>query len=216
MTANMPDLQRFLKSKVFARSFAAMSKKGELNVDEVDHRCWMPCPLAFPEGTNAEDWAHQLAEILWKSDPKRRASAEIEFLYLYDQLYTTTPCHYIYFHMRAPEYRPLPVLLGIWQMQGGRDHQLHVLAGRVTKELIEPPIVEEFWTEHLGSGLKIMRYERDPESDGGIAGSLGYAWRSEEYETDLQITTASPDLARLQQATPDIDILARALKIVPK
>jgi hypothetical protein len=118
--------------------------------------------------------------------------------------------------MRDPQRRPLPVMIGIWEVQGARDHQLRALAGRNLKDLIEPPIVEEFWTEHLGSGLKILSYQRDPEEPGSIVGWLGYAWRSEQRETDVQVYTCCPDLARLQRAMPDIDDLARALKIIPK
>jgi hypothetical protein len=44
---------------------------------------------------------------------------------------------------------------------------------------------------------------------------LSYAWRSEVFETDLRLFTASPDLGRLQRAIPDIAELARHITTVP-
>ena len=80
--------------------------------------------------------------------------------------------------------------------------------------MIEPPIIDDFTTAHLGQGLRVLRYWHG-DDEGEVAAGLGYAWRSEQYETDLRLFTATGDLARLQQAIPDIDELARQITVVP-
>ncbi|MBO0773726.1 MAG: hypothetical protein J2P35_19930, partial [Actinobacteria bacterium] len=56
-------------------------------------------------------------------------------------------------------------------------------------------------------GLKTLRYGRLP--DGALFAAANYAFRSEEYETDLRFDASCPDLAQLQAALPDIDELVR-------
>ena len=78
---------------------------------------------------------------------------------------------------------------------------------------MEPPVVTEFWTEHLGSGLKTIRHLRIPD-DQALAVAVNYAWRSEELETDLRLFASCDDLGRLQRAIPDIEDFARAARFV--
>jgi hypothetical protein len=165
---------------------------------------------------DVENWAHQYAEGIWKADPEKCALAEMEFRYLYRSIYSPAICHDAFLHARGPEFRPLPVFISSWAMQGRRDQQLRGLAAPQDKNLMESPIAEEFWTEGLGNGLKSLCYESDPKGSGDIFAWLGYAWRSEEYETDLQLLTGCDDLRRLHRTLPDIDDLARALKFIPQ
>lgn len=111
--------------------------------------------------------------------------------------------------------RPLPAQLGVWAMQGERDAALRALAHADDSDAIEPPIVSEFGTERLGTGLKVLHYRRGLDGD-RVHGYLNYAWRSEKYQTDLRLFTFSDDLSRLERAMPDIDDLARATEIVPR
>lgn len=54
--------------------------------------------------------------------------------------------------------------------------------------------------------LRVLRHFTDesgnPDPEDGtppeIYAGLSYAWRSEQYETDLRLFTATPDLGRLQ------------------
>jgi hypothetical protein len=60
----------------------------------------------------------------------------------------------------------------------------------------------------------VLRYWRE-DKEAEVNAGLGYAWRSEKYETDLRLFTSCPDLGRLQGALPDIDELARQISVVP-
>jgi hypothetical protein len=77
-----------------------------------------------------------------------------------------------------------------------------------------PPIVDTFSTEKLGSGLRTLRHKR--HEDGSLYAALRYAWRCEEYETDLQVWASSDDLGRVQGAIGDIDEFARAISVIPR
>lgn len=77
---------------------------------------------------------------------------------------------------------------------------------------MEPPAVEEFGTDNLGPGLKVLGYSREKDV---VTGHLAYAWRSEELATALRMFTGGPDLRRLQHALPDIEDLARTVAWVP-
>jgi hypothetical protein len=65
--------------------------------------------------------------------------------------------------MGPPRFRPLPVMLGVWQMTDERDEQLKLLAGYNTTDLVEPPILEDFYTEHLGTGSRSGACRRHPK-----------------------------------------------------
>jgi hypothetical protein len=42
---------------------------------------------------------------------------------------------------------------------------------------------------------------------------LGFAFRFEEFQTDVQVLTGSPDLRQLQRAIPDIEDFVRAMTV---
>ena len=108
----------------------------------------------------------------------------------------------------------LPVGIGLWESEGERDTRLRMLANADDPKATEPPIVEEFRTEHLGAGLSSLRYPH--LDDGSLFGALDYAFRSEEYETDIRFFSASDDLSRLQGAIPDIEELVRTTSLRPR
>lgn len=71
--------------------------------------------------------------------------------------------------------------------------------------------MEEFGNDALGSWLKTLRYAR--LDDGSLYAAVNYAFRSEDYETDLRFSSSCPDLSRLQAALPDIDELVRTTSL---
>jgi hypothetical protein len=79
-------------------------------------------------------------------------------------------------------------------MTGERDEQLRMLAGYDTEDLVEPPTMEAFSSEHLGFGVKVRCVQKGPKRRNTVVGLLGYAWRSEELETDLHMRALCPDL----------------------
>jgi hypothetical protein len=46
---------------------------------------------------------------------------------------------------------------------------------------------------------------RHKETGGTVVAMLGFAFRSAELETDVQVTAGTPDLRQLQKATRDIE-----------
>jgi hypothetical protein len=59
-----------------------------------------------------------------------------------------------------------------------------------------------------------MRYRH--HDDGALYAALRYAWRSEEFETDLVLNATAEDLSRLNRAIGDIEDFARAIQIIPQ
>jgi hypothetical protein len=181
-------------------------------------RLWVPCPPALPEGWDGDRWAREFAEAWWALSELPHGESDLTRLttllaYIYENTWGHIPCHLVYIHLPDPRMQPLPVYLGIFQSVNARHAQLRLLARADDPEVIEPPIVDDFTTGDLGPGLRVLRYWRGDDENEVDAG-LSYAWRSEEYETDLRLFTATSDLGRLQQAMPDIDELARQLTVV--
>ena len=203
-------------------AWGLVSEKGWVDIDRelLNRLTWVPCPPFFPEGADRESWAADSAALWWDvsglKHGKRQTRALAAMLAaIHKDLYAAGHCHQAVIHLPDPRMLPLPVQLGVWQMRGGREERLRMLAHADGPEAIEPPIVEEFTTERLGTGLRALHYRRGDDGS-ETHGYLNYAWRLEEYETDLRLFTFCWDLSRLQRAMPDIDELARATAIVPR
>jgi hypothetical protein len=215
------EIDRFKRSEAFVASAQGLSKKGTYDTDEQAYNVvnWALLP---PPATKAENQqrapklAHEYAQIAQALGGLPEAEAASAMLEMREDLYLHWPGHYLYFYMGPPRQRPLPVMLGVWQMTGERDEQLRMLAGYETEDLVEPPVMEAFHTEHLGTGVKVWCAQKAPSRSGAVVGLLGYAWRSEELETDMHLKAMCPDLGWLQGAMPGIDEFARALRIVPR
>lgn len=198
------------------------SKKGWIWIDQeyLVRLIWVPCPPFFEGGENRESWAAESARLWFESSESPYGREEVNhlaevFAAIHQDLYAAGHCHQALIHLPDPRMVPLPVQIGVWAMEGNRDQAMRGLAHADDPEAIEPPIVEEFTTERLGTGLKALHYRRGPDGE-SVHGHLNYAWRSEQYETDLRLFTFSDNLSRLQRAMPDIDDLARAIEIVPR
>lgn len=194
------------------------SKKGWVSID-YDEAVWIPCPPVFPPGIDRESYAWGIARIKWDafggkhgrkpSDVPQLAAMLSE---IHKGIYGKIPCHLAFIHLPDPRMMPLVLYVGVWEARGSKDEQLRMLCHADDPEAVEPPVAEEFTTERLGAGLRVIRYRNLP--DGALYAGLGYAWRSEEYETDLLLNTSSEDLARLQGAIPDIEELARVTSVI--
>jgi hypothetical protein len=111
---------------------------------------------------------------------------------------------------------PLLVGFGVWLAGGDRVTQLRLLTHADEPDAMEPPIIEECFTEKLGSGLKSLCYLRQP-GESVVSGCLkNYAWRSEQLETAVRMFTSCPDLSRLQRTMPDIEALTQVISFVPR
>jgi hypothetical protein len=194
------------------------SKHGWARAD-YDQRTWIPCLAGLPEGYDRERWAREFSAAWWSLSGLPHSEHDLTKLatllaHIHESTWGHVPCHLGFIHLPDPRMVPLPVYLGIWQSRNERDVQLRNLTNAGDPDAIEPPIVEEFTTDNLGRGLRVLRYWRgDDENEVDVG--LSYAWRSEQYETDLRLFTATSDLGRLQQAIPDIDELARQIVVFP-
>lgn len=210
------------------QSFADLtSKKGWAKVD-YNRKLWIPCLAAMPDGYDTNRWAREFSAAWWSMSGlphggNELARLEAQLGYIRENTYGHLPCHLAFIHLPDPRLNPLPVYLAILAAGGDRSSRLRLLTRADDPAAVEPPIVEEFSTDRLGAGLRVLRHFTGspgvPDMTDGqtpeIYGGLGYAWRSEEYETDLRLFTASPDLGRLQGAISDIDELARQISVIP-
>ncbi|MGE5131754.1 MAG: hypothetical protein ACM32E_02470 [Gemmatimonadota bacterium] len=183
---------------------------------------WLACPAAFPAGGDVQSWALESAQLWWENSGLDHQDEDVALLTgtlagIHGILYAAdSPLLFHYALLHLPErIAPLPVMFGVWPAAGDRDAQLKTLTGVGHPGLLRPAIAEEFRTERLGSGIKVLAYTRAGEGS-GINGTISYAWRSEELQTALRIFAAAGDLGRLQRAFPDLDQLAHAVALVPR
>ena len=69
----------------------------------------------------------------------------------------------------------------------------------------------EFATGPLGAGFRTLRHVKYRHRK--VCGMLGFAFRSVEFETDVQVLTGTPDLRQLQKATGDIEDFVRGMSV---
>ncbi|MBO0810054.1 MAG: hypothetical protein J2P32_17300 [Actinobacteria bacterium] len=200
-----------------------VSQRARLTIDfAVLPAIWLPCPPAFPAGADVTTWASESAELWWENSGLKHRRKDVTLLAetlagIHGIIYAPdTPLFFHFALLHLPErISPLPVMFGVWPTVGDRDTQLNTLTGIGSPDLAKPPIVEEFRTGRLGSGLKVMAYTRFGQGP-GIGATISYAWRSEELQTALRIFAAGGDLGRIERALPDLDTLAHATGLAPK
>lgn len=193
------------------------SRKGWVRV-QCDLRIWIPCPAEFPDelGLDRESWSVAMAEAWWEQSGLSYGQSAVDKLaYMLrevrEQGYENVPCHQIWAYYRDFTVPPLPVHIGIWMMTGDREDQLRALSGATDHNVIRQPLVTEFTTKTLGIGFRVVRYKDD--GNGNVVGMLGFAFRSEEFETDVQVITGTPDLRQLQRTTADIDDFVHGISV---
>jgi hypothetical protein len=183
-----------------------------------DFRIWIPCPAKFPEDLDLgrDLWAETMALAWWQQSGQRYGRDKIIKLarmlrVIHEQGYEDVPCHQIwacYLDTRVP---PLPLYLGIWATRGDRERQLRALSGAADPDVLRPPVITEFTTRALGTGIETVRHK--DAGHGMVVEMLGFAFRSEEFETDIQVTVSTPDLRQLQRATPVIEDFIRGISV---
>ncbi len=179
------------------------------------NRFWIPCPATLPEGQDRGSWARTMAEAWWEQSGLIYTPVAIEkiaamFGRIHEQGYARVPCHQIWIYLSELEVPPLPVHIGVWKMSGARDERLRLLSGADDAASTRPPDVAGFAAGNLGAGLRVLRYRM---RDGAALAMLGYAFRAERFETDVQVSTATRDLRHLGTALGDIDELVRSITV---
>lgn len=183
---------------------------------DVDMRRWILCPLAFPEGYDRDSWAAAAAAAWSEQWGLSADNSEVERLAamlraIRERANMRVKCHQIWIYLPDRFTAPLPVFLAIWRQAGERDRRLRLLTEADDKSSARKPEVTEVTTEHLGTGLRVLRYQA--QSKGKLVAFLGYAFRIEEHETDLQVFTATSDLRALTAVGDDIERLVQRITV---
>lgn len=190
------------------------SELGWIGVD-FDTRLWIPCPVAFPDGNDLDSWATAMAAGWWEQSGLVYQEDVIgtlaTMLRMARKGYERVRCHQIWIYLRDPGVPPQPVFIGIWKQAGDRDRRLRLLTGADDKSGTHKPQLAEVTTEHLGTGLRVLRHRK--RDKGRLAALLSYAFRVEEHETDLQMFTSSSDLPALTAASDDIERFVQGISV---
>jgi hypothetical protein len=196
------------------------TRKGSVIIDYNRGR-WIPCPLEFTGTQTRESWAATYARGWWSTSGLKHRDRQVRKLTevlaaMQGQIQDNLVCHIAMIHLFDPRDTPLAVGIAIWRAWGGREEQIRVLACAHGPGAIDPPAVEEFPTDNLGPGLRVRYSVRGRADPSAVFGAVNYAWRSEEHETAVRLFTSSGNLGRLGRALPDLDQLARGIRVVPK
>lgn len=191
------------------------SRKGWVRT-RCDLSIWIPVPAGFPAelGLDRGSWATVAANAWWEQSGLQHGPDAVDKLAfmleaLREQGYAAIPCHQIWALYRDVALPLLPLHIGIWMMTGERDQQLRALSGAADPHVVRQPITTSFRTDALGNGFRTLRHIKS--ESGAVCGMLGFAFRSEEFQTDVQVLSGSPDLRQLQRAIPDIEDFVRAM-----
>lgn len=185
---------------------------------------WLALPTYW--GTETWDdpvaWAAETARDMWRGlDPGPRSVARTEAMLtecaqLWGGRDPDLPFEMVtYLHLPHPGM--LPVQVRVWI-----DDTPHVTVRWAAQAdeatAVEPPVVEEFTTEHLGTGLRVRLYHSFTPGGAGsgnadaLCASLRYAFTTPEHDAVLTVWAMDPDLGRLIQAGEDIDAFVRAVQ----
>jgi hypothetical protein len=195
--------------------FGLTSEKGWVRT-VCDHKFWIACPRGFPPGYDRKSWAAEVAQAWWDISDLKYEQSSVERLaamlaLIHEDGYASVPCHQIWVYLRDPTALPLPVHIGIWQMDGDRDERLLQLSGAGDPDVVRPPFVSPFVTDSLGEGICATRHKR--REDGQLYAVLAFAFRSVELETDVQVMASTTDLSELRMATADIEDFVRGMTV---
>jgi hypothetical protein len=194
------------------------SKKGWVRI-KYDQFAWIPVLPVFPDGHDLESYSATAAEEWWQMSGLRHAEVDVLrlrhlLIAAHADTFSRIPCHLAFMHLPDPRQMPLMLYVGVWEATGDRDEQLRMWCLASDPGAVERPVIEQITTDRLGTGIRVMRYRH--HDDGALYAALRYAWRSEEFETDLVLNTAAEDLGRLRRAIPDIDDFANATSIISR
>lgn len=194
------------------------SKKGWVRIS-YNQSVWIPVLPSYPDGDDWRSYSAGVAQEWWQARGLRHTPADVLrlshlLLEAHESTYGRIPCHLAFAHLPDPRQLPLLLYVGIWEAEGDRDEQLRMWCLADDPGAVEPPLAEEFTTSSLGAGLRVMRYRQ--HDDGALYAALRYAWRSEEFGTDLVLNATAEDLSRLNRAIGDIEDFARSAQIIPQ
>ncbi|KRV50882.1 hypothetical protein AQ490_13090 [Wenjunlia vitaminophila] len=191
-----------------------------IDVDyDVDTFLWMPTSFEEEAGfSGPEEWGRLFAEALWdlqEEGPEldeQVDSLAASLTNFAEQIPAAFPGQAVYLHVPDPRQMPMPVYVDSWPAEGDRTERLREIVRADDTEAVEKPMVDEFETEHLGRGLRSLRYFTEPQ-EGALCCSVNYAWRVPEHGIDVRVWSVSGDLGRVAMALDDIDALTRSIRV---
>ena len=155
-------------------------------------------------GWAAQNVALALGSALAPEQREERTTALAETIRdAYEALFGKVLAHQFFLHVPSLEHPPLPVFLGIWKSAGDREEMLDYFTGVDDPAAVAEPVAVDFTTERLGTGRRV--YHVAKQSEGELMATLAYAFRVDEYATDIRLHTISYDLGLLQESVPLID-----------
>ncbi|MFG2682946.1 hypothetical protein [Streptomyces sp. NPDC048392] len=186
---------------------------------DYDTDLWMKLPDAWETTPwkGPKQWARHMSEAWWGDsdlDPTRKdikgLAATLQACA--EQFPGSHPGFDVYLHLPDPRLMPLPVYVGAFEADGDREETLRALVTTEDPYLVEKPVVEDFTTEPLGTGLRSLRYTQT-EEDRTIVAGVRYAWRVEEAGCDVLVVVAAPDPRRVLGAMDDVDAFAGRISV---
>jgi hypothetical protein len=206
--------------------------------DEFDHRHstdnwaivtydktrWIPMPGAF-EGTpwpGVAEWAFDEAgqaflrggRDLDKHVVKKevRPFAEV-LLTAYQTVVGKTAAHKYYLYCPDYRYTPVATYIGLWKCLGTRAEALNYYGlWGTTDNGVSDVRPWDFSTDSLGAGVKTTYVQ---QMDGAPMYWVNYAFRNEEYNTDVHMFMNTRDEQQFHQLQPELDAFIRGLRCSP-
>ncbi|MFE9648091.1 hypothetical protein ACFYO0_29045 [Streptomyces sp. NPDC006365] len=186
---------------------------------DYDTDLWMQIPSSW-EGTpwkGPKEWGRYMSEAWWGDSDFEPSRKDLKGLAATlqacaERFPQSHPGFDVYLHLPDPRLMPLPVYVASVEADGDREETLRELVTTDDPDLVEKPIVEDFTTEALGTGLRSLRYTQTEEDRTIIAG-VRYAWRSEEADCDVLVIVAAPDPRRVLGAMDDIDAFVGRISV---
>ncbi|MER7398443.1 hypothetical protein ABT381_23385 [Streptomyces sp. NPDC000151] len=195
---------------------------------------WIRIPLMWPEpgledveeAQSPEAWARYFAEGLWEDFASEKPEpGEVDLLTNILLMYALRapaafPGFEVFLHLPHPREIPMPTYVDLVEIEEGEDREaaLRALTHADADYAVEPPVVEDFDSPHLGSGLRVLRYYQDPDPDSNeVHVGVRYAWRYEKDSeaADVLIILSDPSAGRVLRALEDVDEFARTIRISP-
>jgi hypothetical protein len=186
-----------------------------LTTARLDHTTWLP----VPSPALVRPYARRAARALWAASESTPGPGEVRHFagvlaYAMDRYPRVHPGFGLHFHIDGPRGDPLAVYTAL--LPAGEDSvtRLRVLTCADDADYaVDPPSVGEFTTSHLGTGLRVLRHQVDP--DHGVITGLRHAWHVPERRADVLVLTSSPYPPRVLAAVGDIDAFAGGLRLSP-
>lgn len=195
-----------------------MSRGGtaRLDVPGLDPARWL---AAVPSAAKVPGVTRLAAESLWASSEVRPRRGEVRhcagvLAFAVEGYARLEPDLDLHLHLDGPRGDPLAVYTGHFQAVGDPEAELRAFTHADDPDYaVEPPLVDEFATPHLGTGHRVLRHYVSPEH--GIITALRYAWHLPDHDTYVIAKTSSPEPPRVLTALDDIDAFVRALRFLP-